>query len=155
VSGDSRHRSPAPRRTALAVAVGLLVLAAAACGDARWKPSSEATANARATVETWLNACWRENGEAALVPLTPAEREIAPKGPGVLEGCEQVARLAPRPVTPDRLRAGFTQARVEDVKVNAGFGTATVRSPIGPPVELDLELDRGRWQLSHPQLPGR
>jgi hypothetical protein len=143
-----------PALTAVAVA---LTVVSAACGDDRWKPSPAARANARSTVQTWLDACWRENGEAALAPLTPAAREIVLKGPGVLAGCEQLARLAPgtAPPPPERLKAIFTRARVESVKMDAGYGTATVRSPAGPPIELDLELDRGTWQLSHPQLPGR
>ena len=140
----------------LALVAAALAPLAAGCGDARWKPSSVARADARATVQTWLDACWRENGEAALVPLTAPEREVVLRGPGVLGGCEQVARLTPEPrPSPARLKDVFTRARVEAVKVDAGQGTATVRSPAGPPVELDLELERGQWQLSHPQLPGR
>jgi len=137
---------------ALAVA-GVLLAAAARCGDETWGHSHAAKEQAHAAVVTWLGACSDQEGEAVVEVLAPQTQELVFSAPSVLAGCERIARLGlPPDADPKQLEELFKTATVDHTEVDAGFGTALVRSATGTTSEFQLELDRGRWILSNPPL---
>lgn len=131
----------------------MLVVAVAACGEETWSHSHTAKDHARAAVETWLGACANEDSEVVIEVLAPPTRELIFTAPSVPAGCERIARLGlPPDADTKELEHLFETAHVEHVEVDAGFGTAVVRSATGATSVLQLELDMGRWLLSHPPL---
>lgn len=136
----------------LAVA-GALIVAAAGCGDESWGHSPVLQEQARAAVETWLGACANQNSEVVVEIVSPQSRELVEMAPSVFAGCQRIARLGlPPDADSKQLEELFETAIVEHVQVDAGFGTAVLRSAKGTTSELQLELDRGRWTLSNPPL---
>ena len=126
---------------------------AAGCGQVTYKSSPESQRQAASAVRTWLGACAAERGEAVLEPLTRPTRKLILTARDVPSGCERIADLTAAPTpTRDELRALCEETRVEKVEVEGGTGSATLRAPDGRTSELDLETDRGRWQLSNPSL---
>lgn len=154
-----RPRRRASRTCALALAPAL---ALAACGgqpDGSEDPIPAQEAgprgNAKATVKTWLTACAKEEGTVVVEILPTPARSAIYSSPSVLEGCEGVADLVPDSApdpTREELKKVFEEAKVEDVRVGAGYGTATVHSPLGTTSEVELERARGAWTLSNPPL---
>jgi hypothetical protein len=144
-------RPGATRRAALAALAA--AVAAAGCGEVTFKSTAESKEQAASAVRTWLGACAAERGEAVLDPLPrPVRKEIL-AAPDVRAGCERIADLTATPEpTSDELRTLFEETKVEHVEVDGGIGMATLRAPDGRTSELDLETDRGRWQLSNPPL---
>lgn len=159
-----RHRS----RDAAALALALvLILTLAACGGKPYGsaygsddsvPAQEAgnRGNAYATVKTWLTACAEEEGTVVAEILTTPVQEVLYKAPSVLSGCERVAELLPgSDPPPEKLKRVFEKATIEHVRVEGGFGTATVRSPLGTTSELEVERSMGTWAISNPPLRPR
>lgn len=154
-----RHRSAEGAALAL-----VLTLTLAACGGKPYGsayggedsvPAQEAGArgNAYATVKTWLTACAEEEGTVVAEILTTPVRDVLYTAPDVLTGCERVAELIPNPdPPPEELKRVFKRATIERVRVEGGFGTATVRSPLGTTSELEVERSMGTWALSNPPL---
>jgi len=150
-------------REAAALAL-VLALTLAACGGKPYGsaygsedsvPAQEAgnRGNAYATVKTWLTACAEEEGAVVAEILTTPVQDVLYKAPTVLTGCERVAELAPGPdPPPEKLKRLFEKATIEHVRVEGGFGTATVRSPLGTTSELELERSMGTWAISNPPL---
>ncbi|MDQ4130707.1 MAG: hypothetical protein M3133_06945 [Actinomycetota bacterium] len=161
---SQRHRSRIPAAAALALA---LILPLAACGGKPYGsaygsedsvPAQEAgnRGNAYATVNTWLTACAEEEGKVVAEILTTPVRDVLYTAPSVLTGCERVAELVPGPdPPPEELKRVFERATIEHVRVEGGFGTATVRSPLGTTSELELERSMGTWAISNPPLRPR
>ncbi len=142
-----------PGRRLAALAVAGVLAAAAGCGDESWGRSPVVQEQARGAIETWLGACSEEDGEAAVEVLTPETEKLIFSAPSVLAGCQRIARLGlPPDADPKQLKGQFETAIVERVDVDAGFGTAVLRSANGTASELQLELDTGRWILSNPPL---
>ncbi len=152
-----------PRHRPWGAAALALVLALAACGGKPYGsaygsedsvPAQEAGArgNAYATVKTWLTACAEEEGAVVAETLTTPVQDVLYKAPTVLTGCERVAELAPGDPPPEELKRLFEKATIEHVRVEGGFGTATVRSPLGTTSELELERSMGTWAISNPPL---
>ena len=140
-------------RRLVALAVAGVLAAAAGCGDETWGSSHAVKEQALGAVETWLGACAEEDGEAVVEVITPQTEEMIFAAPSVLAGCQRIARLGlPPEADPKQLKEQFETAIVERVEVDAGFGTALLRSAEGTTSELQLELDMGRWMLSNPPL---
>ena len=136
-----------------ALAVAGVLATAAGCGEEVWGHSPVAKEQARAAVETWLGACANEDSEVVVEILAPPTRELVFTAPSVIAGCARIARLGlPPDADSKQLEELFETAVVEHVEVDAGFGTALLRSARGTPSELQLELDHGRWILSNPPL---
>lgn len=135
------------------LAVAGVLAAAAGCGDETWGDSPVVKEQARAAVETWLGACANEDSEVVVEIIAPPTRELIFTAPSVIAGCERIARLGlPPDADTKQLEELFETAIVERVEVDAGFGTAVLRSATGTISELQLELDMGRWMLSNPRL---
>lgn len=140
-----------------------LALTLAACGGRPFGteddpiPAQEAgpRGNAYATVKTWLTACADEDGAVvADIVATPVE-DVLYAAPNVLSGCERVADLVPDPAPdppPAELKRIFEETKIEDVRVEGGFGKATVRTPVGRTSELEVERASGSWALTNPPL---
>lgn len=162
VTRDLRLRpGPACRAATLALA---LSLGATGCGGEPFGTQDDAIAaqeagprgTAHATVKTWLTACAEEDGTVVADILVTPVRDVLYAAPSVISACERVARLAPDPdPPPEELKKLYEEAAVEDVRVGGGFGTATVRTPLGSTSELELEKSRGNWALSNPPLRPR
>ena len=146
-------RSLAARAGAARAVAAVAAAALAGCGEATFEASHDSQEQAASAVRTWLGACASEREEAILEPLPQAERKRVTTAPGVVAGCEEVADLSPAPKpTTAQLRELFRTSHVEHVVVDGGIGTAFLRAPDGRISELDLEVDRGAWQLSNPPL---
>ncbi|HEV2771996.1 MAG TPA: hypothetical protein VGV57_04100 [Thermoleophilaceae bacterium] len=156
-----------PRHQPWGAAALALVLALAACGGKPYGsaygsedsvPAQEtgARGNAYATVKTWLTACAEEEGTVVAEILTTPVQDVLYTAPTVLAGCERVAELVPG-TDPEHkeLKRVFERATIEHVRVEGGFGTATVRSPLGTTSELEVERSMGTWALSNPPLRTR
>ncbi len=148
-----KERAGPVRRLGTLAVAGVLVVAAAGCGDESWGDSPVVKEQAHAAVETWLHACAKEDSEVVVEIISPLAREVVHTAPSVIAGCERIARLGlPPDADSKQLEELFETAIVEHVEVEAGFGTAVLRSAKGATSELQLELDRGRWMLSNPPL---
>ena len=136
-----------------ALAVAGVLATAAGCGEEMWGHSHVVKEQARAAVETWLGACANEDTEVVVEILVPRTRELVFTAPSVIAGCARIARIGlPPDADSKQLEELFETAIVEHVEVDAGFGTALVRSEKGATSELQLELNHGRWTLSNPPL---
>ena len=158
----ARRSSRRPRRRLWCPLALAPALALATCGGQPYSsadpiPAQEAgpRGNAHATVKTWLTACAKEEGTVVVEILPTPARSAVYSAPSVLDACEKVADLIPDP-QPDppreQLKKVFEEAKVEHVRVGAGYGTATVRSALGTTSELELERARGVWTISNPPL---
>lgn len=147
------RRAGLGRRARTLAVAGALAIAAAGCGEESWGHSPTVKEHARAVVETWLGACANEDTEVVVEVLPPQTRELVFTAPSVIGGCARIARLGlPPDADTKQLEELFETTIVEHVEVEAGFGTAVLRSATGTTSELELELDQGRWHLSNPPL---
>jgi hypothetical protein len=110
------------------------------------------TEKGHASVSTFLAACAQDEGEPALETLTEPARRTFLAGGDTAESCERILDLlGPRMPPPAEARDAFGRARVTEIRVNGGIGSAVVELG-GRRSELDLELVSSEWKVSNPPL---
>lgn len=127
-----------------AVVACLGAAAVAGCGT----PQASPVEKPRASVETLLEACAKESGEAAIDVLTPPAREELIAAESVLLGCERVLELNAEERPEALLPLVFEDATVASVEVDAGFGSARIEAPTGS-TTVELENVGDRWLVSN------
>lgn len=107
---------------------------------------------AYASVDTLLAACAQDEGQPALEILTEPARRTYLAGGDTAESCERIlGLLGPRMPPLVEARDAFGRARVTEVQVDGGVGSAVVELD-GRRSELDLELVSSEWRVSNPPL---
>lgn len=141
------HPSALRAGPAAAVLAALAVLAPA-CARAEEIEREKAYAS----VDTLLAACAQDEGEPALEILTEAARRTFLAGRDTAESCERILDLlGPGMPPPAEARDAFGRAKVTEVQIDGGIGSAAVELE-GRRSELDLELVSSEWKVSNPPL---
>ena len=144
--GVARPARAALRSIVRALVVAAAVLATAGCGTSETMPEDEA----EGTVRSFLAACARDEGVAALEALTePTQKEFL-TATETAGGCKKVLRLEGALRPPIVTGEAFRAATVSEVHVEGGFGTALVTIE-GRSTRVELEEVGAKWKLSnHP-----
>jgi len=131
------------RRLAL-TACALVPLLATGCGPRPGATSDEARAAAR----TFLDACARDDAQAATEVLTEPARDTFIRARSPTAGCLDLANLALPGLTEAQVRQAFDRARVTVTHVHAIYAEAEISAPGGARGGLQLDDVGGDWRVA-------
>lgn len=138
------------RHRLAALTLALVCLASAGCGSS----ASTEEQKAKATVDTFLNACAHEQALIAEGTLAAPTRERFVNGGDSLEGCERVLGLSLASASREAAKEALRSAEVKIERIGGGFATALVEAPPSRrgTVELEnLKTIGTEWKIYDPR----
>jgi hypothetical protein len=123
--------------------VAAALAAISGCGESETTPEDEATG----TVAVFLEGCAEGDSIAVQDTLTDGLRRQFLRAGEPARGCAAIA--LPPATAREASPSSFAGSEPAAIAVDAGFGTATVRTPSGE-YELELEQSNGQWRISQP-----
>jgi hypothetical protein len=115
----------------------VLVTAATGCGYSNPRPEDQA----RATAETFVESCARDDPEGAREMLTRPLRARFSRLGSTARACARVLGVG---------SAELRRTRVAGVEVRGGHARVALGTPIGQGAPLDVGFSEGEWLVESP-----
>jgi hypothetical protein len=124
-------------------AVGVSLLAVAGCGYSNPDPSDQA----RATAETFLESCARNEAGAAIDVLSEPLKATFSRAGSTPRACSRFLGVGSPSQDDAALLTAFHRTKIASVAVSGGLARATLASPEGTRPHIDLRFSGGDWRV--------
>jgi hypothetical protein len=131
-------------------AVGVSLLAVAGCGNSNPDPSDQA----RATAETFLESCARNEADAAIDVLSEPLQATFSRAGSTPRACSRFLGVGSPSQDDAALLTAFHRTKVASVAVSGGLARATLTPQGGAPSRIDLRFAGGEWRVESPPRSG-
>jgi hypothetical protein len=133
-----------------AAALALICIAAAGCGYSNPDPRD----NARATAETFLESCARNDSEAATDVLTDPLRASFSRIGSPPRACSRLLGVGAPSLDDPALLNTFRRTKIVSLEVRGGLARTSLAPPQGARSEIGLRFSAGEWKVDSPPGSG-